>query len=185
MKALKYILIAIAVLIFLFFAMGLLNDSVSYGSEIVVDKPVEEAWAVGMDDSKYPLWLEGFKSIELIEGEKGVAGSKYRIIVNPGDGQPDFEMIETLQSITENESVHMTFDSEVMDFVQIMEFSEADGKTTITTKSEVMGKGIFMRSMFSFMETFGGAFSKQEAKNQEALKKLINENTTVYQVVVK
>jgi hypothetical protein len=30
------------------------------------------------------------------------------------------------------------------------------------------------------MEIFGGAFQKQEVKNIEALKKVINENTTDY-----
>ena len=34
--------------------------------------------------------------------------------------------------------------------------------------------------MFAIMETLGGAFSKQEQKNMDALKKLINENTDDY-----
>ena len=118
--------------------------------------------------------------MDLINGEKFQPGSQYRIIVNPGNGEDDFEMIETLESIKEHDHVRMTFDSEMMDFEQLMTFSEADGKTTIRTESKVMGKGIMMRSMFAFMETFAGAFTKQEAKNQNALKKLINENTKVY-----
>ena len=37
-----------------------------------------------------------------------------------------------------------------------------------------------LRSMFAIMETFGGSFTAQEKKNIEALKKVINENTTDY-----
>lgn len=101
MKVLKYIIIVIVVLFAAFYAVGLMVPEVEYGAEIIVDKPIEEAWAVSQDESKYSLWLEGFRSMELIEGEYGEPGSKYKIIVLPQEGQPEFEMIETLVSKTE------------------------------------------------------------------------------------
>jgi hypothetical protein len=180
MKILKYILIAILVLVILFFAMGIFYTSVNYGYEITVDKPLKEAWAIVQDESKNDQWLEGFQSMELIEGEKGKEGSKYKVIVNPGEGQSDFEMIETLVSIKEFEQVEMHFDSDMMDFEQIISFSESDGKTMVKTDSKVIGKGIIMRSMFAIMEVIGGSFTTQEKKNIEALKKVIEENTTDY-----
>lgn len=180
MKILKYVLYAILALIVLYLLLGFIKPEVGYGAEIVVDKPVEEAWAVSQDETKYPEWLEGFKSMELLSGDKFQEGSTYKIIVNPGDGQQDFEMIETLKSIKENESIEMEFDADGMNFYQTMSFNEADGKTTIKTDSKVVGKGMMMRSMFAMMEMFGGGFTKQEVKNMEALKKLINENTTDY-----
>ena len=180
MKILKYALIAVAVLILLFFAMGLFNSSVSYGSKITVDKDVKEAWAVAEDDSKYAQWLEGFQSIELLEGEYGEVGSKYKVVVKPGEDEENFEMIETVVSKKDFDHIEMHFDSDMMDFEQIMLFTETDGKASIETKSKVMGKGLMMRSMFATMETLFGAFTKQEGKNMEALKKLINENTTDY-----
>jgi len=180
MKILKYVLYAILALIVLYLLLGFIKPEVGYGAEIVVDKPVEEAWAVSQDETKYPEWLEGFKSMELLSGDKFQEGSTYKIIVNPGDGQQDFEMIETLKSIKENESIEMEFDADGMNFYQTMSFNEADGKTTIKTDSKVLGKGMMMRSMFAMMEMFGGGFTKQEVKNMEALKKLINENTTDY-----
>ena len=70
MKILKYILIAILVLTILFFAVGFIQPSVSYGHEITVDKPLKEVWAVTQDASKYDQWLEGFKSIELMKENK-------------------------------------------------------------------------------------------------------------------
>ena len=180
MKILKYILYGIVLLVLLYLSFGLFNPSVSYGHEIKVDKPLKEAWAVTQDEAKYPEWLEGFQSMELISGERMKAGSKYKIIVNPGNGQPDFEMIETLNEIKEFEYVDMHFDSDFMDFEQKMIFSEVDGKTSVRSDSKVIGKNIFTRSMFSIMEMFGGAFQKQEAKNMEALKKVIEKNTTDY-----
>jgi len=180
MKFLKYLLLIILTLVLIFFLIGLLKPSVKYGSEVVADKPVAEAWAVGMDETKYGQWLEGFKSMELLEGEKGAIGSKYKVVVNPGEGQPDFEMIETIEDFKENEYVKLDFDSEMMDFKQKMSFSEKDGKTTIKTESVVEGKGIMMRSMFALMEMLGGSFTAQETKNMEGLRDLINKNTTDY-----
>jgi len=180
MKILKYFLYIIIGLVLLFFVIGLLKPSVSYGHEITVNKSAKEAWAVSQDDSKFSQWLEGFKSIELISGEQGEVGSKYKVIVNPGEGQPDFEMVETFLVENEYERVEMSFESEMMDFYQIITLKEADGKTTIKTDNTVSGKGIMMRSMFAIMETLSGAFTAQETKNIEALKKLIEENTTDY-----
>lgn len=180
MKILKYILFAIIGLVVLFFGMGIIRPSISYGHEITVDKPLKEAWAVTKDESKFDQWLEGFKSIELIEGEQDKPGSKYKVVVDPGEGQPEFEMIQTLVSIKEFEHVEMHYDSEFMDFEQLFTHSESGGKATIKTEAKVIPKSLVMRSMFAIMETFAGSFTAQEKKNIEALKKVIEENTTDY-----
>ena len=179
MKILKYILFPILGFILLFFLIGLIKPVTKYGHTITVDKSIEEAWGVTQDESKFDQWLKGFKSMELISGEKNEVGSKHKVIVNPGEGQPDFEMIETLISIKEFEHVEMHFDSEMMDFEQIISFKENDGKTTVSTDSKVIGKNRMSRSMFAIMEMFG-SFTKQETENVENLKKVIEENTTNY-----
>jgi hypothetical protein len=180
MKIIKYLLFALLAIFAIFILTGLLKSSVSYGHTITVDKSVEEAWGVSQDESKFALWLDGFVSETLLSGEKGKVGSTYEVVVFPGEGQDTFKMIETLVSIEEFDHVEMHFDSEMMKFEQTMSFEEEDGKTTISTDSKVMGKGIMMRSMFACMEMLGGSFTAQEAKNIEALKKVIEENTTDY-----
>lgn len=180
MKILKYILFTLIVLVLIFLAFGWIHPSVQYGHEITVDKSVHEAWAVTQDDSKLNLWLAGFKSIELLSGEEGNIGSTYKVVVNPGEGQPDFEMTETIVDIQEFDHIDLYFDSDMMEFKQRMSFTEADGQTTIKTESEVIGKGMMTRSMFAIMEIFSGGFTKQETKNIEALKTVIDENTTDY-----
>jgi hypothetical protein len=180
MKALKYILYLIVGLVILFFALGFITPSVNYGHEITVSKSVREAWAVSQDESKYDQWLAGFKSIELLSGELGAVGSTYKVVVNPGDGQDDFVMTETLVSLKEFDHVEMHFDSDMMNFEQTISFAENNGATTVTTQSRVRGKSIMMRAMFAWMELLSGSFKAQEIKNIEALKTLINENTTDY-----
>lgn len=180
MKILIYLFLLITGLVLIFFAIGFIKPSVNYGHEITVNKSAKEAWAVQQDASKFGQWLKGFKSIELISGEQGQVGSKYKVVVSPGEGQPDFEMIETVVALKEFEHVELAFDSEMMEFNQKISLSEADGKTTLKTDSKVSGKGMVMRSIFALSEMLGGAFQAQETKNIEALKKVIEENTTDY-----
>lgn len=180
MKILKYFLGGLAALLVLFFTIGFLNPSVNYGTEIEVDKPLKEAWAVHKDFSKFDQWLDGFTSIEHLSGEVDAVGSKYKVTVIPEEGQPPFIMTETLTSIKDFDHVTLHFDSDMMDFDQTTSFSEKDGKTVIKTDSKVMGKGIVMRSMFALMEMTTGSFTVQEAKNIGQLKKVIESNTTDY-----
>ena len=162
MKILKYILYVIIGLIVLFIAVGFIKPSVSYGAEITVDQPAKITWAVSSDESKFDQWLEGFKSIELISGEENEVGSQYKVIVNPGEGQPDFEMIETIKSIKEFDHIEFVFDSDMMVFDQKVTHTEKDGKTTVKSQSKVTGKGVMTKSMFALMSIFGNAFQKQE-----------------------
>lgn len=180
MKILKYLVIFLVAFVLLFFAIGFLKPTVEYGHTITVEKPVEEAWAVHQDASKFDQWLKGFKSIELIEGEEGEVGSKYKVVVNPGEGQPDFEMTETIVEKEPFDHITFSFDSDMMVFNQTTSFSEENGKTTVATDSKVKGKGMMMRSMFALMEMLGGSFQAQEEENINNLKKVIEENTTEY-----
>ncbi len=180
MKFLKYLLFVILCLILIFFLFGILKPNINYGHEIKVNKPLKEAWGFVQDESKLGLWLEGFKSIDLISGEPGSVGSKYKVVVNPGEGQEDFMMTETIISQKEQDHISLNFDSDMMQFDQTTRFSEIGGVTTIKTESSVNGKGLFFRSMFALMDLMTGSFQKQEVKNIEALKKAIEENTTIY-----
>ncbi len=173
MRLLKVFLIIVALLCLAVVLVGTLKPSVSYGHEIKVNKPIEYVWKVLQDDSQYDQWLNGFKSIEHLTGEYNKVGSTYKVIVNPGEGQEDFEMIETLMSIKENDHITLHFDSDMMVFEQTTYLKEVDGLTSVRTDSKVKGKGVIMRAMFAAMETFTGSFTAGETKNIEALKVLL------------
>lgn len=180
MKFLKWLIIVLLAIALLFVLMGFIKPEIKYGHSITVDKPIEEAWKVHQDASKYSQWLEGFQSIDLVSGTPGAVGSTYKVVVNPGDGQEDFIMIETIESIKPNDHIQLSFDSDMMAFNQTTKFEKLVDKTKITTASTVRGKGLFMRSMFAVMDMMGDAFEKQEVSNIEALKKVIHGNTDNY-----
>lgn len=175
MKYLKYLLGLIVLVAIIFFGKGLLTPSISYENEIVVNKSAAESWAVMSDESKLSQWIKEVKKIELVSGTANTVGAVSNVYVDEG-GQ-EMVMKETITKLTPNELMAMTFTMDFMDMEYEMHMKEEGGKTTITSKSTTTGNGIFAKSMLSFM---GGSMKAQEDNNLSNLKKLIEENTTVY-----
>ena len=176
MKFLKYLLIIIAVLAIVFFGYGLLNPSQTYSSEITVNKPLKEAWAIMQDESKTQEWLKFITKMEHISGEKGKVGAvtEYTFLEN---GQ-ESKIRETITSITPNEQITMDFVAEgVMTMDYTLNIKEDGGETRISSSTITKGEGLFMQSMFAFM---GGSLQAQEDENMNNLKTVIESNTTDY-----
>ena len=177
MKILKYILGILALLVLIFILVGQFASKITYDYEITVDKPVAESWAVIQDESKMGDWLEGFQRIEHVSGPKDGVGAVSDVhFLEPGSGQP-MTIRETITDMEPNESISMTFTSEVSHMDYTLRMEEVDGKTKITTNTTTYGKGMFYKSMFSLMR---GMIKGQEEKNLAALKKTIEENTKDY-----
>ena len=66
MKVLKYLIGILAILIIGFILIGVVKPTASYGSELEVNKPVNEAWAVMNDKTKTKLWLIKLKGISCV-----------------------------------------------------------------------------------------------------------------------
>ena len=176
MKYIKYILGIIVLLILLFIAKGFITPSISYSSEIFVDKPVKEAMAVMNDESKIHQWLKGITNIEHISGEKGTVGAVTKYTFNE-NGEESI-VVETIESISPNEHISMSFVMEgVMNMNYEIDFNKKDGKTHIQSSTIAQGDGMIMKSMISFMKD---TMQTQEDENMNNLKKLIEENETNY-----
>lgn len=65
MKYLKYIIGIIALLFIGFLLIGLIKPEASYDSEIMVEKPIAESWAVIQDEGKLVEWLPGFQKLNM------------------------------------------------------------------------------------------------------------------------
>lgn len=176
MKILKIILAILVLLALIFFVRGLLTPSFTYSSEITVDKPIEEAWAVMNDESKITQWLTSIKKVEHVSGEKGKVGQVTRYTFDE-NGQ-ESQVLETLKELVPNKHVAMDFLVEgAMKMDYKVDFSEKDGKTILKSNTEVAGEGMIMKSILSFMQ---GTMKTQEDENFKNLQKLINENKTDY-----
>ncbi|WP_109300021.1 SRPBCC family protein [Aquimarina sp. AU474] len=175
MKYLKYLLFLVIILVLVFIGKGLLSPTVFYESEVVVDKPVNESWAVMQDESNLPKWIKGFKKSELTSGTANTVGAVSKIYIEE-QGQ-EMVMEETITAIQPNEHLAMSFTMDFMDMDYEIFFKEKEGKTVISSKSTTAGNGMINKSIVSFMS---GAMKTQEDENLNSLKKLIEENTKDY-----
>lgn len=175
MKFIKYLLIAIAVLALLFIGKGIITPSISYESEVTVDKSAKEAWAVMSDESKLPKWIKGFKKTELVSGTANTEGAVSNVYIEE-NGQ-EMVMQETITKMTPEEHLAMSFSMDFMNMDYEMFLKEENGKTNIRTVSKNMGNGFLAKSIVSFMTN---SMKAQEDENLNSLKALIESNTTNY-----
>jgi len=175
MKYIKYILGIIAVLVIVFFLIGIIKPELTYEAEIEVDKPLTEAWAVSQDEGKMGDWLDGFQRIEHISGTPGTVGAVSDVYFVT-EGQ---EMIirETITDIVPEKSCSMKFSNEFMDMDYTIYMTPVNGKTKISSTTTVMGNGMVSRSMSAL---FSGTFKEQEQTNLANLKKTIESNSKDY-----
>lgn len=169
MKALKITGIVLAVLIVVYFSLGIITPSYSYSSQVIIERPIAHTWKVFTDPDNTGKWLEGFKSIETIEGEPMTVGSKFRIVFLQ-DGE-EFEMLETMTAIDENERFAFDLETEVHTGSVDIRFSELDSmQTEITAVTVSEGKNLFMKSMFVLMKGYFQSMSDQQyAKLKEVI----------------
>lgn len=134
-----------------FFVPGLLWPTLEYESRVAIDLPRDRVWEKFNDDSKMKEWLRGLESIELVEGEKGKPGSRYRLVIeNEGER---VEILETMKEIRPPELYSFTLEAEPLINEVAVTFSEVDGKTEMIQKEAVTGKSLVWRSLFYWLQS--------------------------------
>ncbi len=83
-----------------------------YSVTVEVNRPIEEAWDIYMDESRMGEWLTGFRGIELIEGEPRTVGSKHKMLFE--DRGKELILIETLTAIDPPREFAIDLDHELM-----------------------------------------------------------------------
>lgn len=154
-----------------------MTPSVSYDSEITIEKTAKECWAVMNDESKLSQWIQGYQKSELLSGVAGTKGAVSNVyVVDQGN---EMIMKETVNEVIPEKLLAMTFNMEdmSMDMDYKMTFTENNGKTLIKSQTTTTGNGLFARSIVSFMK---GMMKSQEDINMNNLKKTIESNTTNY-----
>lgn len=176
MKILKLFIGLLVLLGLIIIGRGLLTSSISYDGEILVDKPLKEAWAVMQDQSKVQDWLQDITDVKHVSGEKGKVGAVTEYTFNQG-GQ-ESKILETIRSITPEKQVQLDFAAAgAMDMAYTVDFSTEGSGTKIKSTTEVKGQGFAMKCLIPWLR---GTMIAQEELNMSNLQKLINENTTNY-----
>jgi Polyketide cyclase / dehydrase and lipid transport. len=175
MKILKISLFILAIISVVIVGRGILTSSISYESKILVNKSVEESWAVMSDESKLHEWIKGFKKTELVSGKANNIGAVSNVYIE--ENGEEMIMKETITAFDVHQKIGMNFHLNIMDMDYEMLFSEKDGQTQIITKSKNKGNNLFGKVITAWMQ---GGMKTQEDKNLNKLKKVIETNTKSY-----
>ena len=121
-----------------------------YRVSVDIDRPVEEAWEVLMDESRMGEWLEGYKSMELIEGEPLTVGSKHKMVFEENGQEMTFT--ETVTAIEPLKEFSFDFDHDMMSSsIQMTLESVGSASTRITNRTKFTARGFFVDLFMLFM----------------------------------
>jgi uncharacterized protein YndB with AHSA1/START domain len=170
MKTLKFTIIILAFVLGAFASIGLLQPTVKYGVSVNTSRNHMTTWKVMASDDLMSEWIEGFKSIKLIEGELNTLGSRYEVVIE--DHGEDYTMMETVTAVEKGKRLSLSIENEsLITNMDIIFEPSSDGGTKVTTHNVAEGKAWFVRSMFVFMK---GSFQEQEEKHYNAFAELVD-----------
>ena len=155
-------------MVLIYFVIGMITKSVKYSNSLLIDAPIEKSWSIFMDQDRFSEWMSGFERFEILEGQKGEVGAKYRLHFK--EGEKDIRIDETVTHIDPPNHYGFDIDTEVFDGHIDVKFEEDGSKTRMTAGSEFRGKSAFLRSMFAMMKS---SFKKNELSNYVRLKDII------------
>jgi len=168
MKRVIWIILALLILVALFFSIGLIKPSIQYESKITVDRPVDRAFMVFIDGSKMDQWLTGFKRIELVSGMPNFPGSIFNLILEMNGKEVTLK--EEVVDFRWNELFSVRIHHDLMSIENVNQFTPMEMKTEITGTYRVTGKNIFWRSMLVFAR---GRMEKRARNDFNSLQRVI------------
>lgn len=171
-KPLNIVLLGIVLVTSGFLLLGVFVPKVSYSTEVVVNKPVDETWDAFMNQDLMSKWLEGLQSIKVIKGDATTPGSTYEVKVIQQD--QEIVMTETLTDYKEKELYAFTLDGNGMTSTQEVKFEpEGTNQTKVTVNSVAEGKGVFMKSIFALSKSM---LQTNSDKTYNSFKKVVEKN---------
>jgi len=171
MKILKYLLSLIVLLLVIFLLLGLFKPSISYDSQVTIDRPASNVWAVMTDESRLGEWLPGFKKTELVSGTENTVGAISNVYFD--ENGKEVIMQETMKEIIPNKKMAMDFTMDFMDMEYEMNLNESNGKTILSSNTIAKGNGPFKKSLVALMK---GVMKKQENANMVKIKEMVETN---------
>lgn len=171
MKTLKYLLMALLVLVGLFFGNGMVNSTVEYQNDVQVNATNLKTWYVMGDTSKMGLWLPGFKRLEHVSGRPQTVGAVSHIYFE--ENGEEGRIVETITDVALLRSLAMDFDTDYMKMKYEVSTSSDGEKTQIKSSSIVTSENFFFKSLFVLMPSM---LQEQEQTNLVNLKKAIENN---------
>jgi uncharacterized membrane protein len=153
-KKIIFVLLGIiGALIIGFIAIGFIKPTYEGGVTVTVNAPVSTTFEYFNNTDNMPKWMDNFKSIENISGEKNQVGSKWKLVYD--ENGKDLVMTETVTAFEQDKLFAFIMEDEYFKMEIEIRFEENDGKTIITQIDKGEGKNLPARSMVAIMGSLG------------------------------
>lgn len=169
-KKIALSLIGFTLLLFALFVLyGIMNPSLNHTFEIEINKSVSKVWSEMDDEANLKKWITGFKSIELIQGERNEVGSKYKMVFD--ENGKDLIMTQTIKEYIPNKTFAFELGDDFAQFTEKINYIPTDSvKTKLVIEQRGGGKNWFAKSMMAFMRS---SIIEQQTAQYQKLKQLI------------
>lgn len=182
MKFFLQIILALIVIVLLFFALGYMIKEQKNVNQIEVQAPIRFCWDVFQDDSKLPQWMSGVDKIEYVTGTVVEPGTQQKIIMKSVDKSSlsgVSELIRTITQIDPPTFFSYEYSNDMLNGYTDVRFEmKGDSITTITNQDVFAAKSLWMRSTLFLMK---GSVEKRTQSHFDQLKSII-ENEYALQV---
>lgn len=177
MKIFKYFFILLILLFSIFLSIGVFNPEINYDTQIILNSPVEQSFAIFNDIDIVNQMIPGYVSSELISGNLNETGSQYKLIVRINGKK--YILNETITSLWKNQNVIYTIENNMLTFSTSMSFMPLDSATIIRCSNQLVGKNIFWKSVFPFFKP--SFIEKSENAHKKLQMQVESMNSIIYQ----
>ena len=170
MKTIRVILIIISVFVLGFLTTGLVVKDTSYTAKVLIAEPIDAVFHNFSQMDSVKNWVPEIKSVEVLQDNKGVTGSIYKVVVlNQGQ---EIVMTKKIVAYVPNKKITLFYDAENMLKKDDYIFSEEGGNTVITLNARCQSESFLMGCMFPY---FKGTFRAQDQAYLENFKEYMEE----------
>ncbi len=167
MKLLKRTGIFFAILVLVYLVLMFVIPPSSFQVQVTVNRPPAVAWKVFNDETRMGEWLIGFQSMDLIAGEKGAVGSRYRMVfIDEGE---TIEMEEEMLTVVPEKEFSFVLRNDFIEAEVMIRLEAADAGTLITSDNKVTGVGLIA----PLMPLLVGSMQERQIEQYQLLKGII------------
>lgn len=164
MKVLKILAISVAVLVVIFFTIGVLNPTFEYGNSVAINAPADKIWSVYINQKE--AWIKGFQSQKLLSGVALSKNAAYETTIVSGE---EMVMYETIMAIVPGKKIEWTLENDVLISQYSYEFIGDSSRSEVNTRYSVEGKNVLMKSLLFLSK---GYLKNSDADMLTSLKKI-------------
>ena len=151
----------------LFMAVGLIVPNFEYHNSIVINATPEKCWKAYHDTSTMKLWIEGFKSLNLKQGDALKEGAVYEIIIVQDE---PMIMAQQIKEIKESQKISYELTNDVLKSEYSYYFDGDSHQTKVSTHYKVTGRNVFMKAILFFSRSY---LKNSDQQMLESLKKVV------------